>query len=56
MYQMNKKAVKIFDIEHEKSFCQNTNPNNFYYFVKSKLKLAPSYPVLNDENYLPIVY
>ena len=49
------KAVKMFNIEHEKSFCQNTNSKKFYTFVKSKLKLTPSIPVLLNENNFPIV-
>ena len=48
------KAVKNFDIQHEKSFCQNTNSKKFYSFVKSKLNLAPTFPLLLNENNLPL--
>ena len=34
------KAVKVFNIEHEKCFCQNTNSKKFYSYVKSKLNLT----------------
>ena len=33
------KAVKNFDIQHEKSFCQNTSSKKIYFFLKSKLNL-----------------
>ena len=49
------KAVKTFNIDHEKSFCQNPNAKKFYCFVKSKLKIAPSFPLLHDENNIPII-
>ena len=49
------KAVKVFNIEHEKRFCQNTNSKKFYSYVKSKLKLTPSLPVLINENNFPII-
>ena len=48
------KAVKSFDIQHEKSFCLNTNSKKFYSFVKSKLNLSPSFPLLLNENNLPL--
>ena len=47
------KPVKLFNIEHEKSFFQNTNAKKFYCFVKSKLKLALSFILLHDENNFP---
>ena len=40
------KAVKNIDIQEEKSFCQNTNSKKFCSFVKSKIKLAPSFSLL----------
>ena len=49
------KAVKVFNIEHEKRFCQNSNSKKFYSYVNSKLKLTPSLLVLVNENNFPIV-
>ena len=49
------KAVKVFNIKHEKCFCQNTNSKKFYSYVKPKLKLTTSLPVLLNENNFPIV-
>ena len=45
----------MFNIEHVKSFRQNPNAKKFYRFVKSKLKLAPSFPLLHDENNFPTI-
>ena len=50
-----KKAVEIFNMEHEKSFLQSINAKIFYCYVNYKLKIAPAFCVLQDENNLPIV-
>ena len=49
------KPVKFFNMEHEKSFYQTINAEKNYCFVNSKLKIAPAFCVLQDENNLPIV-
>ena len=49
------KAVKMFNIEHEKVFSQNPNAKKFYCFVKSKLKLTTSFTLLLNENNFPII-
>ena len=39
-------------MEHEKSFLQNNNAEKIYCYVNSKLKIAPVFSVLQDENNL----
>ena len=46
------KAVKGFNIEYKKSFLQNNNAKKNYCYVNSKLKIAPAFSVLQDENNL----
>ena len=50
------KAVKSFNMEHEKSFLQNNNAEKIYCYVNSKLKIGPVFSVLQDENNLLIVF
>ena len=53
-FKSKPKGRKNFDIQYEKSFCQNKNSKKFYSFEKSNLNLAPSFPLLFNENNLPL--
>ena len=39
----------------KKVFAKTPNAKKFYCFVKSMLKIASSFPLLHDENNIPII-
>ena len=49
------KAVKISPYKMKKAFVKILVQKMFYSFVKSKLNLSPSFPLLLDENNLPLI-